>query len=243
LSDRVRLGWDAPIPATWVLVAALVAVHVVTGVVEWHVGRAGLVGCLFAERGVWFRIAVGGKYLSLVRDEPWRLVTSVLLHTSAAHLAVNAVALAALGRVLEPWFGGLRVWAWFVAGGVIGSAVSALAGVRISDGASGGAFALLGAAVVVGWRIRDRLEPDERRLVGPILGGFLALDLVLSFVLPFIDAAGHLGGLAAGCVAGALAPVGGAPPWVGRPSVRLVEAAGVGAFALICLGGWASLAR
>ncbi len=242
MSDRnVRLGWDAKIPVTYALVAGLVVVHVATAVAQWKSGHAGLLdGLLFARDGR-FRAAVGGKYRVLVADEPWRLLTTTWLHADGLHLAVNAVAVGALGRILEPWIGGLRLAAWFLAGGLAGALASVAAGVSRSDGASGGAFALIGAALVLGWRVRERLDEDDRRLMGPILGGFVALNLALTFILPFIDAAGHIGGLALGLAVGAVARVDGPTPWTGSRGVRGGEALFVAGCLIGALGGWASL--
>jgi len=240
LSDEpVRIDWDASVPFTWAVVVLIAAVHVATASVEAWLGKEGLVAGLLFEREVWFRVAVGGKHAARLGGEPWRVATSVLLHGNAVHLVVNALALGALGRVLEPWTGGPRLVAWFVAGGLLGSAASVLAGVRMSDGASGGAFALLGAAVVLGWRVRGRLDAEDRRVTGPVLGGFLALNLALSLALPFVDAAAHLGGLAAGVALGLTADVAGAPPWRGGPAARAVEIALIAAFAATCAIGWA----
>jgi membrane associated rhomboid family serine protease len=65
----------------------------------------------------------------------------------------------------------------------------------LTAGASGAVYGLMGAAVL-GLR---------RRGVDPLrsgLGGLLAVNLLLTFVIPGISVGGHLGGLAAGAVAG-----------------------------------------
>lgn len=203
-SDVVGIDWDARIPATWLLIAVIVVAHVVTAVlttVDIELWRA-----LLLDRSVRFRVLAGGQYRVLVDSgEVWRLFTSVLLHGDGLHLLVNAVALGSLGRVLEPWVGSMRWLAWFWIGGIGGSLMSQWAQVAQSDGASGGAFALLGAAAVLAWRIRDRIHPSEKKLLGPVLWVFVALNVVLSFALPFVDAAGHVGGLLCGLVLGAVA--------------------------------------
>lgn len=193
-----------PIPATWLLVGLLVVVHLASAVHlsghgEGPLWEAALLGRSPRGRGI-----VGGQVLSLLDAEPWRLASSVLLHADGLHLLVNAGSLWGMGRLLEPWVGSLRVLGWFAAGGLGGSLLSGLLGVPRSDGASGAVFALLGAAVVLGLRHRAAMRPDDRTLYGPVLGGLLVANLVLSFLLPFIDASSHLGGLAVGLVVGAL---------------------------------------
>ncbi|MBA2321021.1 MAG: rhomboid family intramembrane serine protease [Deltaproteobacteria bacterium] len=153
-----------------------------------------------AERTARQRIAAGGMYAPLVENGAiWRLWTCLFVHVDLVHLLSNTVALWVLGRILEPMVGGWRLSAWFLAGGVVGASLSKAVGHVASDGASGGAFALLGAAVVLGFRYRRELPPDDARLLGPVLGAFLALNLLLS-LLPFIDLVAHLGGLATGTV-------------------------------------------
>lgn len=182
----------------------LVAVHAATAVWQWTKGYEDLLPALLLDRDTRFRVAAGGQFHALVADgELWRLATCVLLHGDALHLAVNAVALATLGRLVEPWVGAARALAWFAAGGLAGAIASQAVGVIQSDGASGGAFAWLAAATVLVTRDRDRWAPDDRRVLVRALWGFLVANVVLSFVLPFVDAAGHMGGLGAGLVAGA----------------------------------------
>jgi membrane associated rhomboid family serine protease len=188
------------------LAGLIVVVHAVTGLWQWWIGRSGLLAALLLDRDVRFRVAVGGRMdLAVDQGEVWRLFTSPLLHGDALHLAVNAIALLVLGHLLEGRVGNWRWLGWFLACALAGTTASQLGRVPWSDGASGGAFGLLGATAVIGLRLRSRLSPDDRRLLGPVLWVFLALNLVLTAVLPFIDAAGHLGGLALGLVLGLVA--------------------------------------
>lgn len=203
------------------LVHAVSALAALPRVAPWR--------ALLLTRDLQHRVDVGGNYAPLIGEDPWRLFTCVLLHVDALHLAMNGVALLVLGRLLEPLVGPVRLLSWFAAGGVAGSVCSHLVGVPQSDGASGGAFALLAAAVVGSWRWRDRLSADDRRLMGPVLGVFLVANLVLGFVLPWIDPMAHVGGMGLGLVL---------PLLPDRPLARGVEAVWVGAFAGVCAYGW-----
>jgi rhomboid protease GluP len=197
-------GFEAPVSAA--LVVLLLAVHLASG--AWYAAQAdlGWADALLWARGPRFRVLVGGQHAALVaHGQWWRLCTSVLLHVDALHLAVNALSVAALGRWLEPMIGGARLAAWFAVGGLAGSVASQLGGVARSDGASGAAYALLGGLLVLAWRRRDDLSGEERRLLGPVLLGVLAMNLAISAVLPFIDLVGHLGGLGAGLALGVIA--------------------------------------
>jgi rhomboid protease GluP len=202
-------------------------VHVATAFVAPP--RVPLWRALLLSRSVEHRVAAGGNYAPLIGEDPWRLCTCVLLHADALHLAMNGLALLALGRVLEPLLGPARLLSWFAAGGVAGSLASHLAGVRQSDGASGGAFALLAAAVVGAWRWRDRLSEDDRWLMGPVLGAFLVVNLVLGCVIPSIDPVAHVGGLLLGLAL---------PFLPDHRLVRALEAIWLGGFAGMCAYGW-----
>jgi len=200
---------------------------------EWQAGLSGFWEGALLERDTRFRVSVGGQHAGLVEvGEVWRLWTSVLLHIDAIHLVVNCMALASLGRLIEPWIGSIRWMSWFILGGLSGSSASFLFGVVQSDGASGGAFALLGVAAVLGLRLRDRLDPREALLMGPVLWGFVALNLILPLFLPFIDSVAHIGGLVMGLALGSL--VGLSDP----PALRYFDRALVGAFVIACAVGW-----
>jgi rhomboid protease GluP len=190
---------------------------------------------LVLDRPRVMRGGVGGQVSRLLEDgEWWRLATSCLLHADVVHLTLNALGLVALGRFVEPMLGPWRMLSWFVLGGLGGSLASWLVGVRYSDGASGGAFALLGAIAVIGWVERETTLELDRRLFGPILWAFVAGNVALSFLVPMIDVAGHLGGLAVGLFLG-LYPgrSRGLPAWVDQGLVV--------AFTVVCIVGWVTL--
>ena len=130
--------------------------------------------------------------------EWWRIVTSGFLHASGAHLFGNLVALVILGGVLSVAVGPLRM-ALLYAAGLLGSAVSVLAfdPNTLTVGASGAIFGLAGGALLVGWR--------QRRVVLLLFAAaWIVYSLSSTLFVPGISQAGHLGGLAAGALAGTL---------------------------------------
>ncbi len=202
-SERLAIDLERPLPGTWSIVAALSLVHLTTGMLAR--GRLSVLEALVLGRPDWLRIAAGGQTAELVQGgQLWRLVTSVFVHVDLLHLVLNGLAVLAVGRVLEPWFGASRMVGWFVLGGTLASGASHVTGAAQSDGASGGAFALLGVALMVGIRWKSRLEEQDARILGPVLQGLAILNLVLSFVVPGIDAVAHVAGLLVGSSMGAL---------------------------------------
>src|SRR3546814_43320 len=82
--------------------------------------------------------------------EWWRLVTSGFLHANLIHIGFNCLVLYQLGQVLEPVLGRLRFGAVYFASMLTGSfGVLLLSPDRLTVGASGAVFGLMGAALAV----------------------------------------------------------------------------------------------
>lgn len=126
--------------------------------------------------------------------EPWRMLTSALLHSpsSAVHILFNMLALWFIGRVVEPAIGGLRYGALLLLSAFGGS----VAVLFLTDpftptvGASGAVFGLFGALFIL------------LRSTGAQTGGLIALvavNMVIGF-MPGLNISwqGHLGGLVIG---------------------------------------------
>jgi membrane associated rhomboid family serine protease len=133
-----------------------------------------------------------------------------------------------LGMLLEPALGRLRfgmLYACAIVGGSFGALL--LSGDALTVGASGGVFGLMGAAVVA-------LRSRGIDIFQTGIGGLLVLNLVFTFVIPRISIGGHLGGLAAGAIAGWLLSEAG--PRAGNQAVpvALVGALTAGLF-IACL--------
>jgi membrane associated rhomboid family serine protease len=130
--------------------------------------------------------------------EWWRLVTSGFLHLGLLHVGFNMLILYQLGQLLEPALGRWRFAALY-ATALLGGSFGALlvSPDALTAGASGAVYGLMGAAVV-GLRRRG-IDPMQSGI-----GGLLVVNLLLTFVIPGISIGGHLGGLAAGAVGGAV---------------------------------------
>jgi len=141
--------------------------------------------------------------------EPWRMLTSVLLHApigvgygvvGLTHIGFNMYALYLFGRPLENLIGAGRMVALYVLSGLGGSVAvlyASLFGVMSPAtgvyGASGAVFGILGATAV----IQRRLGIDTRYLYVLIL-----INFALAFFLPGIAWQAHVGGLIVGALTG-----------------------------------------
>ena len=144
----------------------------------------------------------GNLVAATLGGEPWRLITSMFLHAGVLHLVVNGYALYMLGRFGEQLFGPARLWIIYLLAGVAGSATSALFGdaSRLSVGASGAIFGLLGAVIVGMARMRGYVPEHWRKQVFYNLLVILGLNLFIGYKLEMVDNSAHMGGLVGGAL-------------------------------------------
>ena len=180
-----RLGRDPYV--TWAIIAACVAVFL----------PSLAAGAALAGRGdldVAGELALNGP--AVADGDWWRLLTSGFVHYGLLHIGFNMFVLLQLGTLLEPALGRLRFAALYATALLGGSCGALLLDPNaLTAGASGAVYGLMGAAVL-GLRRRG-IDPFRTGL-----GGLLVINLLLTFVIPGISVGGHLGGLAAGAVAG-----------------------------------------
>ena len=138
------------------------------------------------------------------RDEPWRLLSTTLLHAGPIHLLFNWMALKVAGPDTECQLGSRGFAVIYLLSGIAGSLASiAWRPGGLGVGASGAIFGVFGAQV--GFLIRQGRTsmPDlVRRAMWKGLGQFILLNAVLGFMMPQIDWAAHLGGLVGGILVG-----------------------------------------
>jgi membrane associated rhomboid family serine protease len=205
-----RIDLRARTPGSVALVLTVVLAHVVGAALA---SRHGFPRAWIGPRSEALRLWLGGSDLPRWSSQPWRLLSSGLVHVTLTHLAVNVVVLAVAGRVLEPLIGGRRLVGISALGVLAGSVVAASAGLPRVDGASGAAFALLGAGIGVG--SRWPLGADDRRLLVPVFSLVAVANLAASFFAPSLALSAHTGGLTVGLLVGAsLDPDHVAPGWL-----------------------------
>ncbi|MBB6174312.1 membrane associated rhomboid family serine protease [Nocardiopsis mwathae] len=159
---------------------------------------------------------------AMVEGEWYRLITAAFLHGGVMHLLFNGFALYVIGPQLERWLGHARYLALWVLSAIGGSVLTLLVQpTQLSVGASGAIFGLFGAVFVIG----KRLGLDTRFIVG-----LLAVNLVITFLVPNISWTGHIGGLVTGL---ALAGVYAYLPRQSAPHRTAIHAAATGVCALL----------
>jgi membrane associated rhomboid family serine protease len=160
--------------------------------------------CMAADGTLWWPgvgeqscIAPGEWMPGVATGGFWQVLTSAFTHTEFTHLAFNMIALWFLGPQLEQVFGRLRFLTVYLLSAAGGSALV----LWFSDpqsstlGASGGIFGLLGALLLLVWRMRG----DFRQVLL-----WLGANLLFTFVVPNVSWEGHIGGLLAGAAATAI---------------------------------------
>ena len=185
-----------------------------------------LVACamLIFGAGLWHssntvQMAWGANFGPATKDgEWWRLGTAMFLHFGALHLAMNMLALWDSGRLVEKVFGPVRFALIYLVSGLTGNLLSLIVqGDRaVSGGASGAIFGIYGAFLVFLLTERRRLHPGDFRWMFWGAAAFSLITLGLGFLIPGIDNAAHVGGLAAGATAGFVL----APPFVATGGAR-----------------------
>jgi len=161
--------------------------------------------------------------------EWWRIITSGFLHANLIHIAMNCLVLYQLGNLLEPAVGRLRFATVYVVALFTGAfGVLLLSPDRLTVGASGAVFGLMGLAVAL-------LRSRGINIFDTGLGGVVVLNLIITVKIPGISVGGHVGGLVGGFLAGwVLAEVG--PRHLKDPRLTLGATAAIGAAAFVgCL--------
>jgi membrane associated rhomboid family serine protease len=177
-------------PVTLGLIAVNVAMFVVTAV------SAGLEGInpftnylspVFLDLEQWPPLVDAGQW--------WRLVTAAFLHVGPVHLLLNMLALLVFGTELERQLGRWRYLALYFVSILGGAAAVQLFSLSPVAGASTAIWGLMGGLAVLLLARRQ----DLRGIVT-----LVALNVLISVVVPGISLVGHIGGLVAGALATAV---------------------------------------
>ncbi len=151
-----------------------------------------------------FMVEHGAVYTPMVMEgQYWRLFSSMFLHFGFEHLAYNMFSLFFLGDILESIVGPVRYLVIYLLGVLGGNLVSLFMSIqsgnyKVSAGASGAIFTVMGAFFYVALRNRKSFGADGmRRLLLMIV-----LMVMQGLVDRGVDQSAHMGGLVSGFVLG-----------------------------------------
>ncbi|OLT11942.1 rhomboid family intramembrane serine protease [Pseudonocardia sp. CNS-139] len=203
-----------------VVVPALIGLNL--AIYVWTVVQAGSINGnaasdLFAEWALVPTYVQGGEW--------WRIVTSGFLHIGLIHLVFNMWALWVLGRDMEMVLGRVRFLAVYLVSMLGGAAAVMLFSPALVPvaGASGAVFGLMGGIAVVLRKMR--MSPGQAI-------GLIVVNLVISFIIPGISIAGHIGGLVVGAALTAAMVY---APAANRTTVQTTAVAGLTALLLVVI--------
>ncbi|KAL0317757.1 UNVERIFIED_CONTAM: RHOMBOID-like protein 3 [Sesamum angustifolium] len=130
------------------------------------------------------------------QHQGWRLISCIWLHAGVIHLLANMLSLVFIGIRLEQQFGFVRIGIIYLLSGFGGSILSSLfIRNRISVGASGALFGLLGAMLselITNWSIYSNKVAALLTLLVIVL-----INLAVG-ILPHVDNFAHIGGFLTG---------------------------------------------
>jgi membrane associated rhomboid family serine protease len=131
-----------------------------------------------------------------VGDQWYRLITGGFMHAGIFHFGMNMLVLWLIGTQLERVIGPVRYATIYVVSLLAGSfAVMLASPADVTVGASAAIFGVIGAAAAF-----QRSRGINIALSG--LGGLILVNLLITFTIPHISIAGHVGGLIGGLVFG-----------------------------------------
>lgn len=143
---------------------------------------------------------VGAKDpVALAQGQWWRFATPIFVHIGLIHFLFNTLGLFYIGYQLERVLGARWFLAIYLLAGIAGNISSSVFTVAMSAGASGALFGLLGAGYFLERTIGDHIEsltghrPRQR-----VYSGMVFINVILGLLIPGIDNAAHIGGLAVG---------------------------------------------
>ncbi len=146
--------------------------------------------CVASPSRTWVEGVADGAY--------WQLLTSAFTHVDLWHIGFNMLALWFLGPQLEQAIGRARFLALYLLSALAGSTLVywAAAPDGSTIGASGAVFGLMGALLVMAFKVGGNLQP---------ILGWIGINFLITVVgRGFISWQGHLGGFLGGLLIAAV---------------------------------------
>ncbi|TFE26657.1 rhomboid family intramembrane serine protease [Cohnella luojiensis] len=146
------------------------------------------------ERGMFYQEPELDRY---GLSEPWRYVTSMVLHAGWEHLLFNCFSILVFAPPLEKLLGRIRYLTLYLAAGLAGNVLSAVvhAGIEYgSVGASGAIYGVFGAFLFLAVFRKFSIDEATRKTIYMTL----IFGLIYSVLSPNINIWAHIGGGIAG---------------------------------------------
>ena len=210
------------------LTKILIGINVV--VFLWQVGSGGTLSNPYGYP--YLHGALNGFLVA--NGDWWRLFTSMFLHASVIHLAMNMLFLWWIAAPVEQAIGRARFALVYVVSGLSGAAGALLltAPGTTTVGASGALFGILGAAFV--------FERQRNYVLGGGALTIIVLNLAFTFAIPGISIGGHLGGLVGGALSAlALSRLGRSHAGYGNPGLTGIAGVLAVGVASVAVSIWA----
>jgi len=150
--------------------------------------------------GVLFKLGASGTLPVFVEDRWWTLITANYLHGSLLHLLFNVSALHAVGKINIEIYPPSRFFLIYFLGGLFSMAISSLAGIPLTLGASGAVCALIGSMSYDEWRA----SKGNLKMRIASVGIWVALIAITGLALPNVNNWAHAVGFVSGFLLGFL---------------------------------------
>ena len=134
--------------------------------------------------------------VAIASGEYYRLITAAFLHGGLVHLIFNMYALNALGGLIDRTFGTFRYIIIYIFSAITSSLLSFYMSDSLSIGASGAIFGLMGAALIFGFREKNKIGRGFLTNILSVVG----INIFIGLTQPNIDNFGHIGGLIGGMI-------------------------------------------
>jgi len=143
-------------------------------------------------------VALGAIHQSsiLVNHEYYRIITAMFIHANILHFLSNMVVLYYLGGHMEKLIGPRKYALLYLSAGLASSLVVTFFSTGYTVGASGAIYGVMGGLFMLTILRKYWFHPKAISSIQQLM----ALNLILTFVIPNISVMGHLGGLFMGVV-------------------------------------------
>ena len=139
--------------------------------------------------------AFGAKFRdAILLGQWWRLITAGFLHGGMFHILMNSWVLFDLGTNVEQFYGTSRMLVIYFVSTITGFLASMFWNPGLSVGASAALLGLIGAMIAFGVTERSTLGSAIKSMYVR----WLIYVLIFGLLIPFVDNAAHIGGLAGG---------------------------------------------